>query len=197
MSNILYDNNLNIKFQCKNNKFVARDKNCKYIGAKPLSDKDRQANQLLPVLYDVCKYDKLNDAKYKTIDINRASTTDVVKARAYRNYLLSIQDINKCKTVRNNRFVYMNDTYKQGFYYLVETRPSGEKVYDLYRKMNGFNCKCGRVIVPNGVTLQNYLSDKSKKLYRYEFNRYHNGKIVKNKYEFCNGAWKFIGEVVF
>ena len=80
MSNILMDNTMNIKYRCINNRLYGKDRNCNIIGTDRNSGGSYVAIQSLP---------KLNNGIYENVDINRLSTTELVKRRAYRNYLLS------------------------------------------------------------------------------------------------------------
>ena len=146
------------------------------------------------IIYSDTKFTKIKYRIYENVDINRLSTTELVKRRAYRNLLLSQGDINKCKPNKKNRKIFINGTHKQGFYYLV-SNDSGVKTYDYYRRMNTIDVKCGRIVVPSGMTLRQYLNRNNNDLVRYTFNRYEGDTLIRNKYIFCNGRWEFVGEV--
>lgn len=186
MSNIFIDNTMNITYRCINKRLYGKDRGCNTLGTER-NDKDY-------VFVAIQNLPQLSNGIYENVDVSKITTQELVKRRAYRNYLLSLQDINNCKPKRNNRKVFINGTHKQGFYYLVSNN-SGVKTYDYYRRMNTIDVKCGRVVVPSGMTLKQYLSRNNTNLVRYTFNRYEGTKLIRNKYEFCNGRWEFVGEV--
>ena len=185
MSKILFDNTLNIRYVCKNNELSnGVDKNCNTIQTTRNRIPDRKAIQSLP---------RLTDKVFEDVDINRLSTTELVKRRALRNKLI-LKD--NCKVVKNNKKIFTNNSHTEGYYYL-RSDIGGVKTYDYYRKINDTHHLCKRIVVPSGKTLKEHLLslNQSKRLTRYTFNRYEGGTLIRNKYEFCNGYWEFVGEV--
>ena len=160
---------------------------------------NQSAVQSLPQLidYNICNTDpnkNKNAGKYSDVTLHETTPYHVQKMRAYRNYLNSVNNANKC---RNNKIkkmrnrIYINNIYKQGYYELIR-QTSTHKIYRFNRLINGTYICVGNVSVPNNTTLQKYISNKQNKLVKKTINRFEGDQVYINNYENTTGILEFM-----
>ena len=157
-------NNKYIKLIKKGNKYYKTNgcNVCCSISEKKLCKEN--VKQLLPELMEnPCVKDMyiLKNDKFKEQKIYEMSPAKLQRARAYRNYLNSINLSDKCNKLKkesNKNKIFVNNSYYQGYYKLINTNLDGSNVYSYHKLISGNYRYCYKITVPADEDIFNYIN---------------------------------------
>lgn len=190
-------NNKTIKLVKKGNRYN-KTSDCNVCCS--ISEKDlckEKVKQLLPELMeDPCFDDTyiLKNSKFKQQPIYEMSPAKLQKARAYRNYLNSVNLTKECKKINkesNKNKIFVNNDYYQGYYKLIKTNLDGSKKYSYHKLISGSYRYCNIITIPKNKNIFNYINQNTPKLTKkriLSYNIHNNTKNVAT-YHYINGAW--------